>query len=53
MVSVIYGIGVQALGGSDCAGMEEKHRKPVLRASRAGARKTLVANIPSRRQLVL
>jgi len=49
MVSVIYGIGVQALGDSDCAGMEEKHRKPVLRASRAGARRTLVANISSPR----
>ena len=53
MVSVIYGIGVQALGDSDCAGMEEKHRKPVLRASRAGARRTLVANISSPRQLML
>lgn len=45
MVSVMYGIGVQALGGSVRAGMEEKHRNPVGMTLRAGARRILVANI--------
>jgi len=45
MVSVMYGMGVQALGGSDLDGTEEKHRRPIGMAFRAGARSILVANI--------
>ncbi len=52
MVSVIYGIGVQALGGSDRAGIEEKHRELLLMALRTGARTLLVANMSSGRQLI-
>jgi hypothetical protein len=53
MVSVMYGIGVHALGGSDRAGIEEKHRSPALRALRAGARRNLVVNMSSGRQLMM
>lgn len=45
MVSVMYGIGVQALGGSDLDAWEEKHRKPNRQALRAGARNILVVNM--------
>lgn len=45
MVSVMYGIGVQAFDGSDLDGSVEKHRMPDFKALRAGALNILVVNM--------
>jgi hypothetical protein len=50
IVSVMYGIGVQAFFVSALGGREEKHLNPVRIVCRAGARSILAANISNQSQ---